>query len=217
MVQFSYSRLRSRQDVPADDLAGLAVVEEERLHLVRLHEPAVEWGPGRLAARLRAAARLPAGDEDRAVPAPSGRVEAVDRRRRGRVQEDSGFRRVGEMSKTGDRRWPAQAARFTVPRMTPDVVADLDVDCPPCSPSSKEPITLAEAGSDSGTSTMSSRLNGGPGQRFPYFPGFGLQRVPAHAVVDEHAVVPARQGRPYACASHSRGRPTRPLDVARGR
>ena len=33
-------------------------------------------------------------------------------------------------------------------------------------------MTLADAGSASGTSTMSSRLNGGPGQRLPYLPGF---------------------------------------------
>jgi hypothetical protein len=39
-------------------------------------------------------------------------------------------------------------------------------------PSANEPITLADAGSSSGTSTMSSRLNGVPAQRLPYLPGF---------------------------------------------
>src|SRR5919106_2492551 len=79
-------RLRPRQDVLADDLAGLGVVEPGRLHLLGLDQSTGERGAGLLAARLRAAAGLPAGDDDRAVPSEGCGVEAIDGRRRRRVQ-----------------------------------------------------------------------------------------------------------------------------------
>lgn len=48
--------------MPADDLSGRAVMEEDCLHLVGLYLTAAEVGAGLLAARLRATAGFPAGD-----------------------------------------------------------------------------------------------------------------------------------------------------------
>src|SRR5918996_3410919 len=88
------------------------------------------------------------------------------------------YRKTGcsrsEMSKTGTPGLPAQAARFTEPRATP-MSWQVLIRRPSGAgiwPSEKEPMTLADAGSASGTSTMSSRLNGEPGHWFPYLPGF---------------------------------------------
>src|SRR5919106_3149439 len=124
-------RLRPRQHVLADDLAGLGVVEPGRLHLLGLDEPAAERGPGRLAARSGAAARLPPGDDYGAVPGEGRGVKAIDRRRRRRVQVHR-VRRVREVE-DGDAVTCASAP-VDVAEDDAEVVADLD----------RHPFVLAE-------------------------------------------------------------------------